>query len=135
MLAAILPPASKCNRTFLSLLHRSLPALPCQVREFTETFAAVGLPASSPNMAYGLAEHTVGCSSFSPNIEGAALGSIADERLQSSGDVAYSLSLSVSVSGDHIMSKYSSKPARHRQTSPVAAEPPGQVTFVSPQPR
>lgn len=51
-------------------------------------------------MAYGLAEHTVGCSSFSPNLEGAALSLIGDDRLESSGDVAYSLSLSVSVSDD-----------------------------------
>lgn len=69
-----------------------------KVRDFTETFAIVGLPPSAPNMAYGLAEHTVGCSSFSPNLEGAALSSIADDRLQSSGDVAYSLSIGVTVS-------------------------------------
>lgn len=59
--------------------------IPYQVRDFAATFGAVGLPASFPNMAYGLAEHTVGCSSFSPNPGGADLNSIADERLQCSG--------------------------------------------------
>lgn len=62
----------------------------------------MGLPAGSPNMAYGLAEHTVGCSSFSPNPEGVALSSIADERLQSSGDAVFSrIDLSISVSAEN----------------------------------
>ncbi|CAB1113754.1 unnamed protein product [Ectocarpus sp. CCAP 1310/34] len=62
-------------------------------RDFTEAFAAVGLPAHFLNAAYGLAEHTVGCSSFSPNPEGRNLALIPDERLEASGNMEFSCKL------------------------------------------
>ena len=68
-----------------------------QVREFAETFAGVGLPAHYPNSAYGLAEHTVGCSAYSPNLEGGDLASISDELLEASGDLATCDSMGITV--------------------------------------
>ncbi|CAM9346479.1 unnamed protein product [Ectocarpus sp. 12 AP-2014] len=64
------------------------PVRASTVRDFVETFAAVGLPAYAPNAAYGLAEHTVGCASFSPSPGGRlSLSDMSDERLQASGDI------------------------------------------------
>ncbi|CAN0071852.1 unnamed protein product, partial [Ectocarpus sp. 12 AP-2014] len=62
-------------------------------RDFAEAFAAVGLPAHFLNAAYGLAEHTVGCSSFSPNPEGRNLALIPDEQLEASGNMEFSRKL------------------------------------------
>ncbi|CAM9409606.1 unnamed protein product, partial [Ectocarpus sp. 4 AP-2014] len=66
------------------------PVRASTVRDFTEAFAAVGLPEYASNAAYGLAEHTVGCASSSPNPGGGSLKHIPDERLQASGDIHFS---------------------------------------------
>ncbi|CBJ28462.1 conserved unknown protein [Ectocarpus siliculosus] len=75
-------------RPIMFMQNAAEPVRASTVRDFAETFAAVGLPAYASNAAYGLAEHTVGCASFSPNLGGReSLSNISDERLQASGDV------------------------------------------------
>ncbi|CAN0057304.1 unnamed protein product [Ectocarpus sp. 6 AP-2014] len=75
-------------RPIMFMQNAAEPVRASTVRDFAATFAAVGLPAYASNAAYGLAEHTVGCASFSPNLGGReSLSDISDERLQASGDV------------------------------------------------
>ncbi|CAM9321295.1 unnamed protein product, partial [Ectocarpus sp. 13 AM-2016] len=85
-------------RPIMFMQNAAEPVRASTVRDFAETFAAVGLPAYAPNAAYGLAEHTVGCASFSPNPGGReSLGDISDERLQASGDVHASANSNIDI--------------------------------------
>ncbi|CAM9741072.1 unnamed protein product, partial [Ectocarpus fasciculatus] len=79
------------------LQNAAEPVRASTVRDFAEAFAAVGLPGYASNAAYGLAEHTVGCASSSPNPGGGSLSHISDERLQASGDIHFSASLHMDI--------------------------------------
>ncbi|CAB1103955.1 unnamed protein product [Ectocarpus sp. CCAP 1310/34] len=85
-------------RPIMFMQNAAEPVRASTVRDFAETFAAVGLPAYASNAAYGLAEHTVGCASFSPNPGGReSLSDISDERLQASGDVHASANSHINI--------------------------------------
>ena len=68
-----------------SPLLGAVPMNLLKVRDFAAAFETVGLPRHFPVLSYGLAEHTVGCAFFRPNVEGRDLGSISDEHLQACG--------------------------------------------------
>ena len=69
---------------------------PCdfwQIRDFANAFMPVGLPASYPVSAYGLAEHTAACSMRPSNGEGRNIDTLSDEALEACGDTSYPVKL------------------------------------------
>ncbi|CAM9909897.1 unnamed protein product, partial [Scytosiphon promiscuus] len=76
-------------RHIVRLQNAAEPIRADTVRDFGKAFMPVGLPASYPVAAYGLAEHTAACAMSINNAEGKNLDALPDKALQACGLFAF----------------------------------------------